>query len=46
MPDSESQKKVEITDVFGREEAYEVIQRSLEDYKNHFNGLDEILRHV
>ena len=35
-----------ITDVFGREEAYEVIQRSLEDYKNHFNGLDEILRHV
>ena len=47
MPDSEPQKKkVEITDVFGREEAYEVIQRSLEDYKNHFNGLDEILRHV
>ena len=46
MPDSESQKKVEITHVFGREEAYEVIQRSLEDYKNHFNGLDEILRHV
>ena len=47
MPDSEPQKKkVEITDIFGREEAYEIISRSLEDYKNHFNGLDEILRHV
>jgi inorganic pyrophosphatase len=46
MPDSESQKKVEITHIFGREEAYEVISRSLEDYKNHFNGLDEILSRV
>ncbi|GAB6139980.1 inorganic pyrophosphatase [Methylosoma difficile] len=26
----------EITDVYGREEAHEVIKRSLEDYQNHF----------
>lgn len=27
-------------------EAQEIINRSLEDYKCHFDGLDEILRHV
>ena len=46
MPDSEKAKKVEIVDVYGREEAQEIINRSLEDYKCHFDGLDEILRHV
>jgi len=46
MPDSEKAKKVEIVDIYGREEAQEIINRSLEDYKCHFDGLDEILRHV
>ena len=43
---SEAPKKVEIVTTYGREEAYEVITRSLEDYKCHFEGLEEILRHV
>ena len=43
---TEAQKKVEIVATYGREEAYEVITRSLEDYKCHFEGLEEILRHV
>ncbi|MBQ5752646.1 MAG: inorganic pyrophosphatase [Alistipes sp.] len=47
MPDSDSsKKKVEIVDIYGREEAQQIINRSLEDYKCHFDGLDEILRHV
>ena len=46
MPDSDQAKKVEIVDIYGREEAQEIINRSLEDYKCHFDGLDEILRHV
>ncbi len=48
MPDADPTKKkrVEIIDKFGRSEAHEVINRSLEDYKNHFEGLEEILRHV
>ena len=44
--EAEAQKKVEIVATYGREEAYEVITRSLEDYKCHFEGLEEILRHV
>ena len=44
--ESERQKRVEIVGTYGREEAYEVISRSLEDYKCHFEGLEEILRHV
>jgi inorganic pyrophosphatase len=45
--DSEQrQRKVEIVATYGREESYEVIRRSLEDYKNHFQNLEEILRHV
>ena len=35
-----------VVDIYGREEAQEIINRSLEDYKCHFDGLDEILRHV
>ena len=46
MPGDECQHKVEITDVYGKEEAYEVIRRSLEDYKNHFEGLEDILSRV
>lgn len=46
MPGMDETKKIEITDVYGKEESYEVIRRSLEDYKNHFEGLEEILRRV
>ena len=48
MPDSDTTKpkRVEIIDTYGKEEAYDVIRRSLEDYKCHFDGLEEILRHV
>ncbi|MBQ5874803.1 MAG: inorganic pyrophosphatase [Alistipes sp.] len=42
----EQPKRVDIVATYGREEAYEVITRSLEDYKNHFESLEEILRHV
>ena len=44
--ENEHQCKVEIVATYNREEAYEVINRSLEDYKSHFNSLEEILRHV
>ena len=44
--DPEQHKRVDIVATYGREEAYEVITRSLEDYKNHFESLEEILRHV
>ena len=46
MPGEECQRKVEITQVYNKEEAYEVIRRSLEDYKNHFEGLEDILSRV
>ena len=48
MPDTDNTKpkRVEIIDTYGKEEAYEIIRRSLEDYKCHFDGLEEILRHV
>lgn len=35
--------EVEITDVYGKEEAYEVINRSLKDYQNKFENLDHLL---
>ncbi|MCX7878996.1 MAG: inorganic pyrophosphatase, partial [Ignavibacteria bacterium] len=35
---------VEITHVFGREEAYELIRRSYEDYLESFGELDSLLR--
>lgn len=44
--EGECKKTVEIVATYGRQEAYEVIMRSLEDYKCHFEGLEEILRHV
>ena len=49
MPQSErgiQPRKVEIVATYGREQAHEVIRCSLEDYKSHFNSLEEILRHV
>ena len=35
---SEAENKIEIKDIYGREEAYEVINRSREDYKDHFGS--------
>ena len=49
MPDTAAdsrKKKVEIIDIYGKEEACEIINRSLEDYKCHFDSLDDILRRV
>ena len=48
MPtENENEKrKIELIDTYGREEAYEIINRSLEDYKCHFDLLDDILRQV
>jgi len=37
MPDSDSRKECEITDVYGKEEAREVINRSIKDYNGRFN---------
>jgi inorganic pyrophosphatase len=39
----EASPKVEITDVYGREEALEVIKRSRTDYKTHFGEIGEEL---
>lgn len=46
MPGMDEKKRTDIVAVYGREEAYEVIKRSLEDYKNHFNSLEDILNNV
>ncbi|MEZ5071887.1 MAG: hypothetical protein R2751_13240 [Bacteroidales bacterium] len=37
---------VEITHVYGREEAQEVINRSLADYHTRFENLDHLLSNV
>jgi inorganic pyrophosphatase len=39
-------RDVEITDVFGKEDAYEVITRSIEDYQKRFENLDNVLSTV
>ena len=39
----EASPKVEITDVYGRDEALEVIKRSRTDYKTHFGEIGEEL---
>ncbi len=39
MPGSTEKRTVEIAAVYGRDEAYEVIRRSVTDYKNRFTGL-------
>jgi inorganic pyrophosphatase len=44
LPGRESD--VEITHVYGAEEAYEVIQRSIKDYHNKFEKLQSLLSHV
>ena len=40
------ERRTEITHVYNKEEAFEVIRRSAEDYKNHFQGLEDILSRV
>jgi len=40
------ERHTEIVHVYNKEEAYEVIRRSAEDYKNHFQGLEDILSRV
>jgi inorganic pyrophosphatase len=42
-PNSNEKPEIEITHVYGREEAYEVIERSLEDYKVHAGALSATL---
>lgn len=37
-------KKIEITDVYGREEAYEIIKASNEDYLKKYSDLDDLLK--
>lgn len=37
---------VEITHVYGHEEAYEVIKRSIEDYQGSFENLDNLLSNI
>ncbi|MCC8173783.1 MAG: inorganic pyrophosphatase [Odoribacter sp.] len=46
MPGLEEHKNIQIASVYEKEEAFEVISRSLEDYKNHFEGLEDILNRV
>jgi len=40
------QRRVEINQTFGREEALEVINRSMDDYRKRFENLESILREV
>ena len=44
LPGKESD--VEITDIYGAEEAYEVIKRSIKDYHNKFEKLQSLLSNV
>ncbi len=39
-------RRVEISQTFGREEAHEIINRSVEDYRKRFENLESILREV
>jgi inorganic pyrophosphatase len=39
-------RDVEITDVFGKEDAYEIIKRSMNDYTKKFENLGDILSSV
>lgn len=43
-PGSEGKSNVEITHVYGRDEAYEVIERSHEDYLKKYQTLDNLLK--
>ena len=39
-----AKRNVEITHIYGAEEAKEVIRRSMEDYHNRFNNLEALLK--
>ena len=39
-------RDVEITDVFSKDDAYEIITRSLEDYQTRFENLENVLSDV
>lgn len=43
IPQKQNKAKVEITDIYGRDSAYEVIRRSHEDYNMHFGDIEELL---
>ncbi len=43
IPNQQKKAKVEITDIYGRDSAYEVIRRSHQDYNAHFGDLEELL---
>ena len=42
----QEERNVEITHVFGAEEAHEIIRRSMEDYRTRFESLENILKNV
>ena len=41
-----TKRKIEITHVYGREEALEVTRRSMQDYQNRFGRLEEELSYM
>lgn len=41
LPGSDKLKEIEITDVYGREEALEIVNRSCKDYQNTFGEVDK-----
>lgn len=43
IPGEAAVKQTEITDIYGREEAHEVIRRSQKDYQEHFGDLEAAL---
>lgn len=45
-PPGGNPRRVEITHVYGREEAYEVIRRSIADYEQHFGDLADTLEQM
>src|SRR5699024_2913128 len=46
IPNTEAKKKIEITDIYGKEEAYEVIRRTQRDYKEKFGNDKHELFHI
>ena len=45
-PPGSTNRRVEITDVYDREEAYQVIQHSIADYQNHYGNLGRLLEQL
>ncbi len=42
----DAKRKIEITGVYGREEALEVVNRSMQDYQSRFGRLEEELSYM